>query len=190
MDQAEDVAKKAEARQTSPTKTISKSLTTQQIVLAGGMILGLYLFVYVWKKIKPGEGLMVGLIGLAIIYLLSIKGERGIMPIKEVKELLKKELRYMQKETKEIPPGRISMNVHFKLKNFDYKPNRYYIKFTIETWSNLKKIFVAECDPYNGGMLAITEHREGWDGTEIKADVQIVRLKEDRWKEEYGRYRH
>jgi hypothetical protein len=189
MDVSDEVAKKTEERKSSAVTTMSSSLSNQQIMLIGAVLISLYFFVYVWKKIKPTEGIIIGAICAAIIYMLSAKGLKGMITLREAKALLLKELRYMQKETKEIPPGRIMIKPHSKLKNFDYKPNRYYIAFELIQSNDLRKIFVGEIDPFTGYVLGITEHPEGWNGSEVKADVQVIRLKEDEWRDKYGRTR-
>lgn len=189
MDTTDELAKKTEEKRDSPVKKVSSSLTTQQIVIAGIIVAGIFYMVYMIKKLTPKQGFIIGLICIAIIFLLSEKGRTNIIPIREAKALLKAELKYMQKETKEFPQGKIDIMPHFKLKNIDYKPNRYHIGFRLTQWDELPRIFVGEVDPYEGRILAVVEMDGGFDASDIKADVEYIRLKEDVWRDTYGRHR-
>lgn len=191
MDVSDEVAQKAESRQASATKQVSSSLTTQQIVFIGAILIGLFFFVYVWKKIEPKQGLIIGAVCAVVVYLLYNKGQTGIIPLKEATAILNKELKYMQKETKQFPSGILKMRPHCKLKNFDYKPNRYHIGFMLIQWNELEKIFVGDVDPYTGNILGITEHPEGFDASDVPSHVQFIPTMSDwgyRYRDRHGYY--
>lgn len=175
MDVSDELARKAEKEKRSPVKAVASSLTTQQIVLAGVIIIGLFYFIYIWKKMEEKQGWIIGIIIVGILYLLFAKGQRGMIPIRKAKALLLNELRYIQKETKELSPGRIYIRPHCGIeKDRRERPVSYLIKFEIIQWNDLRTIFVGEVDCYNGQILGISEELEGFDGME-KKPIRIIR---------------
>lgn len=177
-------------RRDDPKRKLGKNLTNTQIAIFA--IIGIALIYATFIKTpalltKTQGGLLIAL-AIGVLYLIMLKDDDDFIDLREARAILRNEIVYMQKVTREIPSGTLKMSVPGSLKELEGKADCYYIAFTILSIDGLEIQYVGKVT-FKGKVIGIIEEdsyftaKDYLDGLKIK----YIRTKEDIWADKYGR---
>jgi hypothetical protein len=172
-----------------PKKKLGKNLNNTQITVFAvvGFILIYSTFIAEPPYLTRGQAFMVAGLAGFIGYLVLLKdSDEDYIDLREARAIFVKELQYMQKITNEIPYGNILLTVPGSLKQWDGKPDCYYLGAIIEDQYHDTTSYIGKITP-KGKVVGIMETNSYFDAMHVKDSMKVeaIRTKRDRWADQY-----
>jgi len=136
-----------------------------------------------WIEKKTGEWIL-GIIIIIFIILIMREKDQGLITWRQAREIVRKEILYMQKYEDILPPGDVNISEKAFLWIIQGQRQKWYVGFSIDGPEG-PTTYRATVDPYDGMLEGFTEMPTGWSGRD-RPDVQWILPQELKWKERYG----